>query len=137
MEGRLLRLGNLVNLAIELRSGGLVEAHCFLKTRCTEGIQQPQRSKTIHIARVLGHIKGNFDMTHRSKVIDLICGASEKKTGKIRSWQHALVTLPMRCAATPRAAPLESTACLPVGLALPGLTSATILNRQAESLKSP
>ena len=57
IEGRLLRLGNLSHLAVQLRGGRLVEARSEVgEAARSDRVQQTQRSDAVHFGNVLNNI---------------------------------------------------------------------------------
>ena len=66
-----LRLGNLLHLSVEFRSGSLVELDLLFKTTGADSVEHTEDTDSIAISSVFGHIEGNLNVTHGSKVIDL------------------------------------------------------------------
>ena len=59
-------------MSVELGCTGLVELHFLLKAACLDGIQHPQYTDSISISGIIGHIEGYLDVTHGTKIVDLI-----------------------------------------------------------------
>ena len=72
VEGGGLGLGDLTDLTVELRGGGLVEADLLLHTAGTDGVEHAEDTNTIGIGGVLGHVEGNLDVGHGAEVVNLI-----------------------------------------------------------------
>lgn len=62
IERRLLCLGNLAHLAIQLRGGCLVEASEVRQAAGADRVQQPERSDAIHFSGVLRHFERHLIM---------------------------------------------------------------------------
>ena len=65
-------LGDLLDLAVELRGGCLVETGLALEPEDTDGLEQAQGTNTVGVGRVLGLLKGNGDVALGGKVVDLV-----------------------------------------------------------------
>ena len=72
VEGCGFLLGNLFDLAIQFRSGCLIHLRFLRKSQDSNCLQDPQNTQCIHIAGILGHIKGYLYMALCRQVIDLI-----------------------------------------------------------------
>ncbi len=62
----------LLNLAEQLRSGGLIKTSLFHQAQNTDGLQDAQGTKGIGIGGVLRGFEGDLNMTLGSQIVDLI-----------------------------------------------------------------
>ncbi len=67
VEGRGLLLRDLLNFAVQLAGGGLVEFYAVGQTTCLYGVQETKRPDTIHISGVLGQLEGDLRQGERGK----------------------------------------------------------------------
>ena len=72
VEGRGLSLGGFLHQAVELGSGGLVEAGLFAEPQNSNCLKKPERSKSVNVCRVLGAIEAYGHVRLRAQVVDLI-----------------------------------------------------------------
>lgn len=73
VEGSGFLLRDLLDFAVELTGGGLVEFNAAGQTTGLDGIQEAQRADTVHVSGVLGQVKG-----------DLGGGEKRQRTKRIR-----------------------------------------------------
>lgn len=62
VERRRLGLRGLDDLAVQLGSGGLVEAHMLLKSASPNRVQQAKRSETVDVPCIFGHLERDFNV---------------------------------------------------------------------------
>ena len=67
-----LSLGNLLDLAVELRGGSLVELDLACQIAAADGLQNAQSTKSINVCSVFGHLERDLDMRLGSQVVDLV-----------------------------------------------------------------
>lgn len=60
VEGRGLRLRDLLDFAVQLAGGGLVELDGVGQAAGLDGVQESQRPDAVHVGRVLGQVKGHL-----------------------------------------------------------------------------
>lgn len=72
VEGGLLRLRDLLDLAEELAGGGLVEADVVLESDFPDGIEEAQGSDGVDVGCVFGDIEGDLDVALCSQVVDFV-----------------------------------------------------------------
>ena len=72
VKGGGLGLGDLADLTVELRGGGLVETDLLLHTAGADSIEHAEDTNTVGIGSVLGHIEGNLDVGHGAEIVNLI-----------------------------------------------------------------
>ena len=67
-----LALGNLLDLAVQLRGRSLIHLAGLGQTADTDGLQHAQNAQCVHIAGVLGCIKGDLNVALCGQIVDLI-----------------------------------------------------------------
>lgn len=72
IEGRFLRLRDLLHLAEQLRSGGLIEAGLFFQAQHADGFQKTEGPQSIHIGGVFGRFEGDLHMALGCQVVDFV-----------------------------------------------------------------
>lgn len=60
VEGRGLRLRDLLDFAVQLAGGGLVELDGVGQAAGLDGVQESKRPNAVHVGRVLGQVKGHL-----------------------------------------------------------------------------
>lgn len=71
IERSSLLLRNFLHFTVQLTSGCLIELHLLSQTASTNSIQQAQRSQSINLASVLGHVKRHLHMRLSGQVVNL------------------------------------------------------------------
>jgi hypothetical protein len=67
-----LGLRGLLDLAVELGGGGLVEAHLLLQPQDPDGVEQAQGPQGVSVGRVFRGLKAHLHVTLGGEVVDLI-----------------------------------------------------------------
>ena len=72
IEGSCLGLWNLLDLSIQFTGGSLVESDLFFHASRSNSIQHTKYTYTITVSSIFGYIKGDFDVTHGTQVVDFL-----------------------------------------------------------------
>ena len=72
IEGRLLRLRDLLHFAEQFRSGGLIETGLLFQPQHADGLQKAQGTQGVHIGGVLGRFEGDLHMALGRQIVDLV-----------------------------------------------------------------
>lgn len=67
VEGRGLRLRDLMDFAVKLTGGGLVELHGVGQTARLHGVQETKCAHAVHVGGVLGQLEGDLMERERGK----------------------------------------------------------------------
>lgn len=71
VKRRLLRLRRLDDFAVQLRRRGLVEPDVLVEPAGADGVEETERAESVDIARVFGHLEGDFDVRLGAEIVDL------------------------------------------------------------------
>ena len=72
VEGRRLALGNLLDLAIQLRGGSLIDPAGLGKAADAHRFQHAQHAQRVHVAGVFGRVEGHLHVALRGEVVDFV-----------------------------------------------------------------
>ena len=72
MERGGLALGNLLDLAVQLRGGSLIHLAGLGQAADTDSLQNAQNAQCVHIAGIFRSIKGNLNMALSGQIVDFI-----------------------------------------------------------------
>lgn len=70
VEGRGFLLRDLLNFAVQLTGGRLVEFYAVGQTACLYGVQETKRTYAVHVSGVLGQIEGDLRKKKRWSDLD-------------------------------------------------------------------
>lgn len=71
IEGRVLVLRDSLHEPVKLGGRRLIEPHVVLEATGADGIEQTQGTERVDVARILCHVKGDFDVRLRAEIINL------------------------------------------------------------------
>ena len=73
-----LALGNLLDLAVQLRGRSLIHLAGLGQTADADSLQHAQNAQCVHIAGVFGSIEGDLNMALCSQIVDPVCNRMRK-----------------------------------------------------------
>lgn len=68
VKRRGLRLRDLLDFAVQLAGGGLVELDAVGQAAGLDGVQEPQRPDAVHVGGVLGQVEGHLQGVKKKQV---------------------------------------------------------------------
>jgi len=71
VERRRFALRRLDDFAVQLGRRGLVEPHVLLQPACSDSVEEAESAKPINVPRVFCHLKRDFNVRLRAKIVDL------------------------------------------------------------------